>query len=492
VSNGAITPNKQSAATARAALERRRQRAKSTKRPGGTRVGVARARDISNRRTLPAATVQRVRSFFARHDTAAERAARKRDPNSPAAIAWDLWGGDPFRLQLHNARSNGDAMSYRETMQRLDEEDRDQFFKMNLYEQLRRIKGVTPFQDQSRTDIRGLYGEPVRKGTLTFPTFYGNYAVRRDSAPAGRGTYQLLSTAPNTSPNLIIEGRWPVVQTYITDLINREKRGYYEQINRSARRTVLPPPMGSWARYYQAMDARVAEAEYSGMLSTIDSIPASQRQFTIVALSPDGEEVFAQTFDEAIDNADDDELLAAYIKLSDLPDEGSVDIGGGYIAKRVDHRKARRNDSQSARVLQRHRWGHPYKPATVERAARKLARSRWGSRQMGLALGNPPVNAIPIGEKVALTDSNHPATSGIVVGYSRNRRGDHVYVVRPFNRATGKLKDEHPFSPGNVTAWVMRSRSAAELAFPQLPIPGARRNPGKRLTSGLTPRRRRR
>jgi hypothetical protein len=35
-------------------------------------------------------------SFFQRHDGHQEREARK-DPESPASVAWELWGGDPGR-----------------------------------------------------------------------------------------------------------------------------------------------------------------------------------------------------------------------------------------------------------------------------------------------------------------------------------------------------------------------------------------------------------
>jgi hypothetical protein len=85
---------------AASALKRRRTRAASTQRPGGTPVGIARARDIAGGRNLSPRTLARMRSFFARHDTPAERAARARDHMSPAAIAWDLWGGDPARSWL--------------------------------------------------------------------------------------------------------------------------------------------------------------------------------------------------------------------------------------------------------------------------------------------------------------------------------------------------------------------------------------------------------
>lgn len=88
---------------ARKALERRRQRAKTTKRPGGTAVGIARARDLSAGRNVSERTVKRMKAFFDRHDTPTERAARKRNPNSPAAIAWGLWGGTSGR-QWANAQ----------------------------------------------------------------------------------------------------------------------------------------------------------------------------------------------------------------------------------------------------------------------------------------------------------------------------------------------------------------------------------------------------
>ena len=67
---------------------------------GGTPVGVARARDLAHRRSLPLATIKRMASYFARH--AVDKHAQgflKFEPGFPSAgrIAWDLWGGDPAR-----------------------------------------------------------------------------------------------------------------------------------------------------------------------------------------------------------------------------------------------------------------------------------------------------------------------------------------------------------------------------------------------------------
>lgn len=42
------------------------------------------------------AKARKMRAWFARHGVAAAEAARRmRDPTSPAAVAWLLWGGDP-------------------------------------------------------------------------------------------------------------------------------------------------------------------------------------------------------------------------------------------------------------------------------------------------------------------------------------------------------------------------------------------------------------
>lgn len=64
---------------------------------GGTAVGVARARDIVNRRALSLQTVQRMSSYFARHAVDKEAEGFRADePGFPSAgrIAWALWGGD--------------------------------------------------------------------------------------------------------------------------------------------------------------------------------------------------------------------------------------------------------------------------------------------------------------------------------------------------------------------------------------------------------------
>jgi hypothetical protein len=67
---------------------------------GGTEVGVARARDISNKRNLSFDTVQRMNSYFSRHEVDKEAIGwEEGEENFPTAgrIAWQLWGGDAGR-----------------------------------------------------------------------------------------------------------------------------------------------------------------------------------------------------------------------------------------------------------------------------------------------------------------------------------------------------------------------------------------------------------
>jgi len=65
---------------------------------GGTSVGIARARDLSNRKNLSPDTVRRMFSFFSRHEVNKGKDGWEvGDDKYPSngLIAWLLWGGDP-------------------------------------------------------------------------------------------------------------------------------------------------------------------------------------------------------------------------------------------------------------------------------------------------------------------------------------------------------------------------------------------------------------
>lgn len=85
-----FTPTAEMRAAAARGLELRRKFNR-----GGTMIGVARARDLANGRSLSADTVKRMHSYFARHavDKAGEGWGVESNP-SAGYIAWLLWGGD--------------------------------------------------------------------------------------------------------------------------------------------------------------------------------------------------------------------------------------------------------------------------------------------------------------------------------------------------------------------------------------------------------------
>ena len=88
-----FAPTKEMAAEAELGLKWREEYKR-----GGTEVGVARARDISNMRNLSLDTVTRMNSYFARHEVDKEALGwNQGEEGFPTAgrIAWQLWGGDP-------------------------------------------------------------------------------------------------------------------------------------------------------------------------------------------------------------------------------------------------------------------------------------------------------------------------------------------------------------------------------------------------------------
>lgn len=65
---------------------------------GGTEVGVARATELKNRDKLSPSTIQRMVSYFARHEVDKKGRNFGSEENPSAGyIAWLLWGGDEGR-----------------------------------------------------------------------------------------------------------------------------------------------------------------------------------------------------------------------------------------------------------------------------------------------------------------------------------------------------------------------------------------------------------
>ena len=91
--NGGYIPTQAMARNAKRALEVRESKLPSQR--GMTAVGLARARDISNRRELPLETVKRMKAYFDRH--AVDKQGETWNEQGKGWQAWHGWGGDEGR-----------------------------------------------------------------------------------------------------------------------------------------------------------------------------------------------------------------------------------------------------------------------------------------------------------------------------------------------------------------------------------------------------------
>jgi HK97 family phage prohead protease len=88
---------------------------------GGTEVGIARARDLSNGVTISPDTARRMVSYFARHEV--DKQGEGFSPGEPGfpsngRIAWGLWGGDPGQAWSAKLARQMDARDESATNQR--------------------------------------------------------------------------------------------------------------------------------------------------------------------------------------------------------------------------------------------------------------------------------------------------------------------------------------------------------------------------------------
>jgi len=128
-----LKPTQSMANNAKRGLELRKKHGK-----GGTSVGVARARDISNRKQMSPETVSRMVSFFARHD-----GNQSGGEDDAGYIAWLLWGGDSGKTWAESKKNALDKKKDKKSM--LADKDA----KSSCY-----IKGYTK---KDGTEVKGYF-----------------------------------------------------------------------------------------------------------------------------------------------------------------------------------------------------------------------------------------------------------------------------------------------------------------------------------------------
>jgi len=132
---------------------------------GGTAVGVARARDISNGKNLSDDTVKRMHSFFSRHEVDKNgQGFQQGEDGFPSAgrIAWALWGGDAGQTWAAD-KVKGMQASQPEQM-KVSLAVRDTFGRITGFETKHELVMPTPEKDEEQDDF---IGRCMVSGTMT-------------------------------------------------------------------------------------------------------------------------------------------------------------------------------------------------------------------------------------------------------------------------------------------------------------------------------------
>ncbi len=241
------TPNDAMAAEAERGLAWRREYGR-----GGTEVGIARARDISNKVNLSMDTVRRMSSYFARHEVDKEAEGfRPGEDGYPSngRIAWALWGGDAARSwasrileQEDDDRSRVDegeasvlystkhmeaTMAEREIRaiaQPLEvREDEDQAIRVSGY--------AAVFGEE--TNIAGMFTEVIEQGAFTNALERQDdvvFLINHDGLPLARtrsGTLRLTQDERGLFMETELDGSDPDVRS----IVPKMKRGDLDKMS---------------------------------------------------------------------------------------------------------------------------------------------------------------------------------------------------------------------------------------------------------------------
>lgn len=196
-----LTPTAEMARNAERGLELRREHGR-----GGTEVGVARARDISNGKGLSPETVRRMHAFFSRH--AKNKAGGEDDAGY---IAWMLWGGDEGRDwasrkvdALDRKESNAMSETRKAIMERLGMAATNDRPGAKAKMGMRDTKGRGPFTLQYMAS--GLYGEPtwllVDKAGKTVAKEHNEQSAKEMLRKANAGEPVYVSSRPGAKAKM--------------------------------------------------------------------------------------------------------------------------------------------------------------------------------------------------------------------------------------------------------------------------------------------------
>ena len=225
------TPNEAMRKEAQRGLDWRREFGR-----GGTEVGIARARDISNGENLSMNTVRRMASYFSRHEVDKEAEGfRPGEDGYPSngRIAWALWGGDAGRswankqISDDEGRTMGSKMSEREwraAAQPMEiREDEGEAIRVSGY--------AAVFGEE--TNIGGMFTEVIDRGAFANALQRQDdvvFLVNHDGLPLARtrsGTLRLTEDERGLYMETELDGTDPDVRA----IVPKMKRGDLDKMS---------------------------------------------------------------------------------------------------------------------------------------------------------------------------------------------------------------------------------------------------------------------
>ena len=165
---------------------------------GGTEVGIARARDISNGENLSMSTVRRMVSYFARHEVDKEAEGfRPGEDGYPSngRIAWALWGGDAGRSWANRQVAEDEGRQMAGNMEK-EFRANAQPFELRADDDAIRVAGYAAVFGEE-ADIGGYFTEVIERGAFANAIERGDdvvFLVNHDGLPLARtrsGTLRL-------------------------------------------------------------------------------------------------------------------------------------------------------------------------------------------------------------------------------------------------------------------------------------------------------------
>jgi hypothetical protein len=123
------TPTQEMAKNAEMALKVREEKPDSQK--GMTPVGLARARDLINKRPLSEETVRRMKAYFDRHEV--DKQGSTWDEKGKGWQAWNGWGGDAGRTWANRIVNQLNKEQNRHYPHTYDDNNDDEDYRKYLY-----------------------------------------------------------------------------------------------------------------------------------------------------------------------------------------------------------------------------------------------------------------------------------------------------------------------------------------------------------------------